>query len=63
MLAHTSTDWAPWYIVPADNKWYARALVADIVAARLGALPLRYPQLDQDQKRRLLEAKRELESE
>ena len=63
MLGQTSTDWAPWYIVPADNKWYARALVADIVAARLGALPLRYPQLDQDQKRRLLEAKRELESE
>ncbi len=63
MLSHTSTEWAPWYVIPADNKWYARALVADIAAARIGALPLRYPQVSPDQKRRLLEAKRELENE
>jgi PPK2 family polyphosphate:nucleotide phosphotransferase len=63
VLSHTSTEWAPWCVIPADNKWYARALVADMVAARIGALPLRYPQVSQDQKRRLLEAKRELESE
>lgn len=63
MLSQTSPEYAPWYVIPADNKWYARALVADIVAARIGALPLRYPQLSQEQYKRLLEAKRELENE
>jgi PPK2 family polyphosphate:nucleotide phosphotransferase len=42
-LKNTSTRWAPWYVIPADDKWYARAAVADIIASRLEALDLQYP--------------------
>ncbi len=48
-LSHTSTLDAPWYIIPADDKWYARAAVADIIAATLESLDLQYPQVDKDQ--------------
>src|SRR5262249_40320249 len=44
-LNHTSTAWAPWYIVPADQKWFTRTVVADVIAARLKALKLSYPHL------------------
>jgi PPK2 family polyphosphate:nucleotide phosphotransferase len=40
---HTSTRHAPWFIVPADHKWFARCVVAEIVVARLGELQLEYP--------------------
>jgi PPK2 family polyphosphate:nucleotide phosphotransferase len=40
MLNATSTEAAPWYVIPADNKWFARACVADIIAARLRELDL-----------------------
>lgn len=43
MLAATSTEAAPWYVIPADDKWYMRAAVADIISARIGALDLRWP--------------------
>ena len=45
-LSHTSTEWAPWYVVPADHKWLARVVVADVLVARLSALGLRYPIVD-----------------
>ena len=35
MIEHTSTDYAPWYIVPADHKWYSRYTVAEIVLQAL----------------------------
>jgi PPK2 family polyphosphate:nucleotide phosphotransferase len=43
MLNETSRPWAPWYCIPADNKWYLRWQVADIVRRALAALPLSYP--------------------
>lgn len=51
-LSQTSTEWAPWHVIPADNKWYARAAIADIIAARLEKLDLQYPATT-DQQREL----------
>lgn len=46
MLSATSTRWAPWYVVPADNKWFARLATAAIVVRKLQALNLGYPSAD-----------------
>lgn len=48
-LEETSTDWAPWHVIPADSKWYARSAIADIIAARLEKLELQYPIVSQEQ--------------
>jgi PPK2 family polyphosphate:nucleotide phosphotransferase len=63
MLHHTSTQAAPWYVIPADKKWFARALVADITATRIAELDLRYPRPSPEEQRLLAEARRELEAE
>jgi PPK2 family polyphosphate:nucleotide phosphotransferase len=60
-LSQTSTDWAPWYIVPADHKWVTRAVVADVLVDRLDALHLEYPRIDDAQRQILEHARRELE--
>lgn len=60
---HTSTDWAPWYIIPADRKWYMRLVVADIIQQTLENLGLEYPEVTQAQKESLIEARKLLEAE
>ena len=45
-LSKTSTEWAPWYIVPANQKWYRNHLVGSIVAETLDTLRLKYPKCD-----------------
>ena len=45
MLSATSSKSTPWYIIPADDKWYARAAVADIIAGHLESLDLEYPKV------------------
>lgn len=62
-LRETSTDYAPWYIVPADHKWFARALVADIIVSTIRSLDLKYPVISDEQLKALKEAKRMLEEE
>ncbi len=62
-LAATSTKNAPWYVVPADNKWFTRAVISEIICQRLESLDLKYPELIEANKQRLLEAKKVLESE
>jgi len=59
-LSATSTDWAPWYVIPADHKFVTRALVAFIVADRIKALELEYPKVSSEQKKALAAARREL---
>jgi PPK2 family polyphosphate:nucleotide phosphotransferase len=54
MLTHTSTKWAPWYIMPADNKWFTRVAIADIVVRQLQDLHLHYPKIDRVRKNELL---------
>ncbi|MCW5889471.1 MAG: polyphosphate kinase 2 family protein [bacterium] len=62
-LSATSTKHAPWYVVPADHKWIARAVVADVLATAIGDLDLAAPRPDKEQKKRLAEAKRSLLAE
>jgi PPK2 family polyphosphate:nucleotide phosphotransferase len=63
MLSATSTESAPWYVIPADKKWFARACVADIIATRVQGLDLQYPTLSEKDRAGLAEARRKLESE
>ena len=60
---HTSTPWAPWYIIPADHKWFTRLTVADIICSKLEELNLKYPSVTKEKQRHLLEAKEMLEKE
>jgi PPK2 family polyphosphate:nucleotide phosphotransferase len=52
-LNATSTDVAPWYVVPADNKWYMRALVADVISFRIAELNLSLPKINKTTKAQL----------
>ena len=61
MINATSTDHAPWYVVPADHKWFTRAVVADVIVAKLQSLKLGYPVLRAEQKAQLKEARRLLQ--
>jgi PPK2 family polyphosphate:nucleotide phosphotransferase len=60
---HTSTAWAPWYVIPADHKWFTRLAVADIILETLKKLKLRYPKVSKERKKGLLEAREMLEKE
>jgi PPK2 family polyphosphate:nucleotide phosphotransferase len=58
MIRHTATPDAPWYVVPADHKWYARIVVADAVVDALESLELRFPRLDTAKRGELEQARR-----
>jgi PPK2 family polyphosphate:nucleotide phosphotransferase len=63
MLGATSTDWAPWHVIPADHKWFTRVAVADVIVKKLASLDLRFPSLTEEQQRDLSAARKELEKE
>jgi PPK2 family polyphosphate:nucleotide phosphotransferase len=63
MLSHTSTAWAPWYVIPADRKWFARIGAGAVIAQALIDIDPQYPTLDDDALRDLQAAKTQLESE
>jgi PPK2 family polyphosphate:nucleotide phosphotransferase len=63
MLNHTSTPWAPWYVIPADHKWFTRLAVVSILNHTLDRLDLAYPEVSPEQKAALLKAKEEIEQE
>jgi PPK2 family polyphosphate:nucleotide phosphotransferase len=60
MIRATATKEAPWYVVPADNKWFSRLVVAAAVIDALSSLDLAYPVIDAAQKKELAAAKKEL---
>ena len=62
-LSHTSTPWAPWWVIPADNKWVARAIVSAILIDRMKDLGLKRPQVSEAQRELLAKAKRQLMQE
>jgi PPK2 family polyphosphate:nucleotide phosphotransferase len=62
-LMATSTEWAPWYIVPANHKWASRTLVADILAGTITGLGLEYPKITPERRKRLELARIQLENE
>lgn len=61
MIRHTATKHAPWYVVPADNKWFTRVVVAAAVIDALGSLKLSYPEVGKAKLKELAEARRLLE--
>ncbi|OQR63503.1 hypothetical protein B6E66_14395 [Streptomyces maremycinicus] len=63
MLSATSTTWAPWYVVPADRKWFARICVAAVLAHTLLDIDPRYPEPGEAAREDLLATKRDLERE
>ena len=63
MLENTSVDQAPWFIVPADDKWFTRFVIANIIINELGRLDLSFPVLSDRQKKDLEEAKKILTGE
>jgi len=63
MLSNTSTEWAPWYVIPADHKWFARICVSAVLARTLMDIDPRYPQVDEAKKEDLAETRALLEAE
>jgi hypothetical protein len=61
MIRHTSSAHAPWYVVPADHKWFSRIIVAGAIVAALESLKLAFPRLDSAKRKELEEARRLLE--
>jgi PPK2 family polyphosphate:nucleotide phosphotransferase len=60
MLSNTSTEWAPWHVIPADRKWFARTCVSAVLAHTLIELDPRYPKVSPAQQREERKAKAEL---
>jgi PPK2 family polyphosphate:nucleotide phosphotransferase len=60
MICNTATNDAPWYVVPADNKWFTRVVVAAAVIDALASLDLRYPKVSEAQRQELAVAREEL---
>ena len=63
MLSATSTPWAPWYVIPADRKWFARLCAGAVLAHTLIELDPRYPDISEQAGKQLQAARRELEAE
>jgi PPK2 family polyphosphate:nucleotide phosphotransferase len=62
-INHTSTEWAPWFIVPADNKWFTRLCVSEAIIRVLKNLDLKYPEITKQRKAELLQIKKLLDKE
>jgi PPK2 family polyphosphate:nucleotide phosphotransferase len=63
MLTHTSTAWAPWHVIPADHKWFARIAASAVIVNALIELDPHYPEVGETALRELAEVKAELEAE
>jgi PPK2 family polyphosphate:nucleotide phosphotransferase len=63
MIRSTSTEAAPWYVVPADHKWFTRVVVAEVIADTLESLNLTYPKVDAEKKKELEAARTLLKAE
>ncbi len=60
-IRNPATKYAPWYVVPADHKWFTRLVVASAIVENLNALGLEYPSLNEDEMKSLETAKQALE--
>jgi len=63
MIRHTASAHAPWYVVPADNKWFTRIVVAQAVVDTLKVMDLKYPKVSSAEKTALAKARQQLENE
>jgi polyphosphate kinase 2 (PPK2 family) len=62
-IRHTSTRWAPWHVIPADNKWFMRVAVASIIVEAMEKLELAYPELSPAQLQELSVSREQLVTE
>jgi len=62
-LSATSTEWAPWFILPADHKWVTRSLASEIIGKTIESLDLKFPKLDEQQMQALKIAGEKLSAE
>ncbi|HMS08523.1 MAG TPA: polyphosphate kinase 2 family protein [Pyrinomonadaceae bacterium] len=62
-MENTSSDHAPWYVVPADKKWFTRLAVSEIIVKKLESMNLHYPKVSEEQLAHLADSKRSLEGE
>jgi len=60
MIRNTATEYAPWYVIPADNKWFTRVAVAAVVIDALASLDLQYPEVSEAQRKELAVAEKAL---
>jgi polyphosphate kinase 2 (PPK2 family) len=60
MVRATSTDSAPWHVVPADHKWFTRLVVSSLIIETLRSLDLHFPKLNAEQKKEMIKARAEL---
>ncbi len=63
MLAQTSTRWAPWYVVPADHKWFSRLATAAVLVTALRAINPEYPAADPATREEMIKVRAELAAE
>ena len=63
VLSNTSTKWAPWYVIPADSKWFTRLVAAGVIANALVDIEPRYPTVEHEAHASLKAARRQLEAE
>jgi PPK2 family polyphosphate:nucleotide phosphotransferase len=63
MIQGTATADAPWYVVPADNKWYARIIIAGAIIDALAGLELAFPEVDAEKRKQLAAARKALQAE
>ena len=63
MLSATSTEHAPWYVIPADHKWFSRTAIGEILVECLESLDLHYPKADAEQEKALTRIRKQLEAE
>ncbi|MEN8120502.1 MAG: polyphosphate kinase 2 family protein [Bacteroidota bacterium] len=56
-ISNTSTKYAPWYVIPADNKWFSRIAISDIIIHTLKSLDLKIPELEAKERAKLEKAK------
>ena len=61
-IQHTSTKHSPWYVIPADHKWFTHLTSSDIIVETLKYRKLAYPKVDDKQRKRLKQAKKALTS-
>jgi polyphosphate kinase 2 (PPK2 family) len=63
MIRHTSTKEAPWFVVPADHKWFARVVIGSVITSTLESLNLRFPRVDKASLEEFTKERKALESE
>ena len=63
MLNHTSTKQAPWFVIPSDNKWFARLAISETICTIMEKLDLKFPEVSEETRAELLRIRGQMENE